>query len=960
MKLLRIFLRSVNVVQGKHIFYLLSVIILLLLSLNSVSALLVLKKIPAVQEVAVLFVAPLRNGIHSVTKNIINVLYLPRMFGGVTLPHYEINVSQGDIKKIYDALPSPASLEVFKSQVMLNDDMQIRVSATVAYDDKEYKAKISVRGISLNHWVYPKKSWNVYFKDELRGAKQLKFILPDDRYYFIELLNNYRADKLGLATADMRLVTLSLNGKNQGVYYEIEDWDNVLLEKDQFPADVSLYKGTSAYSGENGEPQFENILNWEKEARPPAENFDNFGDVRFLFSLIQKNNTEELRSTLPRILDTDSFFKWKLLQLLAGSRHASGLENTRFYFNNALGRFQFIPWDILINQFSTEGVLSQTSIEQALFSLPENELALKKMLWDYVSDEKNLKDDLAFYNSLASDARPAFYRDFLKYDSNAVFDRRIQEHRALIENNFEAIKEYFKKNDSTLVITYDGYSRMVTLDARISAFGGVVFNAMRFLIPPSSFFEGRLYYDTDRDGILDLANDLFLQKKTIGREDTTVVFEAKDIPLFGDDAHKRTDEYTFFVVFSPVENGSAHIPIEDVIVDASIATTGKETKFKDVIVSDITTFSAITDINKTPNEFVRENPKFFLQGSTIVLPSGYYFIEKDIIVPKNAVLTIEAGAVLSFAPGVSLISYSPIKAQGIEWNPVIFQSMYWDEPWGTVGIVDTGNATSTFSFARFQNGRGDYINGISFTGMLAAHYANLELRDSVIETARNDDGVNVKYGTVDILRNTFIRNAFDALDMDYSNGSVAGNTFKENGNDGIDLAGSSVIIENNLISGSGDKCISVGERSENLFIFNNVLDGCKIGIQTKDSSTPFIVNNLIVNNEIGLNAYMKKTIYERGGFPEVYNSIIWGNDAQVVDDGYSKTKIFYSDIEGGFAGVGNFEKKPIFKNTQANSYFLTNSDNIFKNGGSAAALRGLFDMTAGNVPVGLLRDAFTR
>jgi len=91
---------------------------------------------------------------------------------------------------------------------------------------------------------------------------------------------------------------------------------------------------------------------------------------------------------------------------------------------------------------------------------------------------------------------------------------------------------------------------------------------------------------------------------------------------------------------------------------------------------------------------------------------------------------------------------------------------------------------------------------------------------------------------------------------------------------------------------SGDKCISIGERSEDLIVSNNVLDGCKIGIEVKDASTPKIMDNVIQNNEIGINAYLKKPIFIKGGLPEVYNTKFEGNGENIKSDEFSEIKIY--------------------------------------------------------------------
>jgi len=62
-------------------------------------------------------------------------------------------------------------------------------------------------------------------------------------------------------------------------------------------------------------------------------------------------------------------------------------------------------------------------------------------------------------------------------------------------------------------------------------------------------------------------------------------------------------------------------------------------------------------------------------------------------------------------------------------------------------------------------------------------------------------------------------------------------------------------------------------------------------------------------------------------YPEILNSIIWGNTADTLDNmfvSYSDTvSIQYCDVEGGWAGVGNIDGDPLFADAGDCDYQLT-------------------------------------
>ncbi|PIZ81356.1 MAG: hypothetical protein COY02_02460 [Parcubacteria group bacterium CG_4_10_14_0_2_um_filter_41_6] len=131
------------------------------------------------------------------------------------------------------------------------------------------------------------------------------------------------------------------------------------------------------------------------------------------------------------------------------------------------------------------------------------------------------------------------------------------------------------------------------------------------------------------------------------------------------------------------------------------------------------------------------------------------------------------------------------------------------------------------------------------------------------------------------------------------------------------MSGSSVLIKNNKIERSGDKCISIGERTINTVVFNNILDNCHIGVEVKDGSITPIINSIIKNNDIGVNAYMKKAIYLTGGTANVYNSVFENNQTQTQKDENSEiqdhsagdTSVLkqYLDIDANQAPAGLWE-----------------------------------------------------
>ncbi len=280
--------------------------------------------------------------------------------------------------------------------------------------------------------------------------------------------------------------------------------------------------------------------------------------------------------------------------------------------------------------------------------------------------------------------------------------------------------------------------------------------------------------------------------------------------------------------------------------------------------------------------FTRQDEEKYL------LSAGSYYIKQNIIIPSGLEIMIQPGAKLYFAPGVSLLSYSKITALGKEDKPILFSSST-SQPWGVLALVDMGASGSTFSNIVLENASEGEINRITFTGGLAAYYADTTIKDSTFRLNNGDDAVNIKYGKGEISNCLFENNKFDSIDFDYNEGKIEKNSIFNSGNDGIDLGSASPLVFENIIKDCGDKGISIGELSRPE-IKANTIENCDIGIAVKDSSQPDLLDNLIINNRMGLYSYQKKTFFERKEFEFHNNHFINNKISWELTDGVGKEK----------------------------------------------------------------------
>ncbi len=287
-------------------------------------------------------------------------------------------------------------------------------------------------------------------------------------------------------------------------------------------------------------------------------------------------------------------------------------------------------------------------------------------------------------------------------------------------------------------------------------------------------------------------------------------------------------------------------------------------------------------IESSQKEFWQKDSIFTLgdEDKVILIKEGNHSIKKDVIIPPGLTVVIEPGAVLEMGSKASIVSLSPIIAEGTEDKPIKVIPLKEKKPWGVIAVLGTGSRESQFEQMIFQGGSETFLNNVYLSGQLSIYHADVLIRDCQFLEAKADDSLNLKYGKFLIESSFFGENNADAIDLDFVTGEVINSTFEKNGNDSIDVSGARVLIKNNTISNSGDKCISIGEESETEVVAN-VLDSCSIGIEIKDSSVAHIEDNQIINNNIGINAYQKKVFFE-GGRGEVYTTI-FDNNREDID-----------------------------------------------------------------------------
>lgn len=356
---------------------------------------------------------------HSVRK-IPDIIFIPQnLFTKSDLERYELYISDSQLRKLNAQLNSNAFSSTLEAENKVWVDAEFRAPG---YTDN---VKVKYRGRLANHWNSYKKSYAIKFpKDNLfRGMREIKLIIPYDRKYFTESLNNHRARKMGQVVPDEFYVRLSVNGSSDGVMLASEQWSQEWLEKQPISTLSSLFgvgeftTNFSAYST----PGLPFWKSWNNEA-------DSFPQMEALITLIEDASDEEFEKLAPSLLDLESFYAKDTIHVLAGVYHAGDNgNNIVLLFDATEGRFKTIPFNAGLAVKDRVYEVSYPILEERIWSIDTFREARDDYFRAYV--DENIDGDLEFVDNWIEVMKPEFYADNAKLHNNFMFASALEEAR---------------------------------------------------------------------------------------------------------------------------------------------------------------------------------------------------------------------------------------------------------------------------------------------------------------------------------------------------------------------------------------------------------------------------------------------------------------------------------------------------------------------------------------------------
>ncbi|MCF8369780.1 MAG: right-handed parallel beta-helix repeat-containing protein [Bacteroidales bacterium] len=292
----------------------------------------------------------------------------------------------------------------------------------------------------------------------------------------------------------------------------------------------------------------------------------------------------------------------------------------------------------------------------------------------------------------------------------------------------------------------------------------------------------------------------------------------------------------------------------------------------------------ISYVNEINSSFVADQ----INTSVTWYPDSAYYILEDLTILGNACLTVEAGTRIFIGDNVNIFSFGKIIGKGTPENPVIFQSLTADNPWGWIQFLNEID-TSDFQFTIFTNGGGNdaFLFGHSNSQpVIMVNNSQLNLNncflisnpgkaigglESVIDIngcliASNDTGGEYQSCKTSIVNsyfldfpdktNTQVDDDNDAIYF-YGNSSnqlsvIDSCIFIHGKDDGIDHNGANLQILNCWIQDFDHEGVAASN-SNAIYIYNSLVKNCQQGIEAGYGSPNVTIDHCVVlENETGI------------------------------------------------------------------------------------------------------------
>jgi hypothetical protein len=275
-------------------------------------------------------------------------------------------------------------------------------------------------------------------------------------------------------------------------------------------------------------------------------------------------------------------------------------------------------------------------------------------------------------------------------------------------------------------------------------------------------------------------------------------------------------------------------------------------------------------------------PAVIDRDTLLTVGGSPYHIEQNLSISSGITLKINAGVQVHIANGGSISNAGTLLVEGSESDSVLFTSASPEARWNY--ITNQGTFIARYLMirraTRFVTSYGDTVI-----------IENCDVADTY--RGAGDDVIGVHDALKLIIR-----------DSRLTGNPAAGKT------DAIDADGiSGDTISGNIISGYSDDGIDIGTNSSNIFVAENRVSQCDMGVSVGENSTVQVYKNLLINSNAGIQSHTGAIVDAKLNtlYGNTYGIRAFHNDGEDSSGGtiYLSSSILSGSILNDLIEVGN-------------------------------------------------------
>lgn len=697
--------------------------------------------------------------------------------------------------------------------MITNEHKDEEFPAKLTYNGVTHDVKISLTGMMTIHLDNDEK-WSFQVKvkgdDTIAGMKRFGMLLPDTRGYVTDWIGMELMKERGMMGLRVDFVNVTINGKPKGIFYMEERFDKYLVESNSLREGIifKLAEDVSAYQ--------------ESKLMANSSTREQLLMIKRMWQDVLAGDME-----LGKFLDLRKVAQAFAITDLINNRHALYRFNLRFYFNPVTGLAEPIlrEWGSMHKNDPAEWCL--------ILQQPKHpELQRAKLDRDKVL--KMIYEDMEFKRLYMQEAQIISQPQFLD--------------KVLTENGNK-----LNKLMSKVYVDWPFYKLPTHF----------LYENQRFIQSALSVDKDHIvaYFSDKDDSQLNIqirnTRDLPVEIKHLSWRDTFFFYPEKTIVL--DAGHTvPKDEVQFFQFKIPANVSWTDSLLEELRISYNLL--GLEDKGESILVHPwpyekrlANSWNPIVrDANHTSFDFIEDS------GNTnvIKIPKGSWTLDRDLVIPADHRLEVEAGTKIDMVKNAKIICYSPVYFMGTEEDSILVHSS--DKTAEGVIIIRAG-ARSSLDYTKFEYISCPTEKGWKLSGAVVFYESPVDFNGVIFKgNLIGDDFLNVIRADFAMDNSLFKDINADAFDCDFCTGSVANSVFVDVGNDGIDVSGTEIEISNVFMNRIGDKGLSAGEGSTMTANWVEVANS-EIGLTSKDRSNLIVADCKVVNTRVGITIFEKKS-----------------------------------------------------------------------------------------------------